>query len=191
MLLAAADIGIDPKSFALQTTVSVPRPNKPQLTLVVHPPSLATSHLHSQVTLEGAETGNAHLNSASSTSKETPMANVNETLEALMQIDGAGAMCLVDANSGMVLGKAGGGVNLDVAAAGNTEVVRAKLKTMKALGITGSIEDILITLDTQYHIIRLIPHKPGLFLYAVLDKAKSNLAMARYKIMDLEKSLAV
>jgi hypothetical protein len=68
---------------------------------------------------------------------------------------------------------------------------RAKLKTMKALGITGSIEDILITLDTQYHIIRLIPHKPGLFIYAVLDKSKSNLAMARYKIMDVEKALVV
>ena len=102
-------------------------------------------------------------------------------------------MCaaLVDSGSGMLLGSAGSGLDLELAAAGNTEVVRAKLKTMKSLGLQDSIDDILITLGSQYHIIRPVALKEGLFLYLVLDKAKGNLALARYKLTDIERSLKV
>ena len=91
----------------------------------------------------------------------------------------------------MLLAKAGGGVNLEVAAAGNTEVIKAKMKTMAALGIKDSIEDILITLGTQYHVLRPLSVKHGLFLYVVLDKAKANLAMARFKLLDIEKGMTI
>ena len=117
------------------------------------------------------------------------MANVSESMATLLTIDGAKAVAVVDSKSGMVLGKEGSGVNLDVAAAGNTEVVRAKQKTMQAQGIKGNIEDILITLDDQYHVIRPIADKDGIFIYLVLDKAKSNLAMARYKVQEVEQML--
>lgn len=114
------------------------------------------------------------------------MANVNEALKKLLEQDGAMVSALVDANSGMMLGSAGSGVDLEVAAAGNTEVVRAKMKTMKALGLSDKIEDMLITLGKQYHIIRPVAAKPGLFIYYVLDKSKSNLAMARRACADIE-----
>lgn len=119
------------------------------------------------------------------------MANVPQTLEQLMSIDGATAAAVVDSNSGMVLGKIGGGVDLDVAGAGNTEVMRAKLKTMKSLGLKDNIEDILITLGKQYHIIRPLVEKPGVFVYLVLDKSKSNLALARIKTAELETAMAI
>jgi len=119
------------------------------------------------------------------------VANLNETLNSLMQIDGAMCAALVDSNSGMMLGSAGTGVDLELAAAGNTEVVRSKLKVMKSLGLSDAIEDILITLGKQYHIIRPLSKKPGLFIYVVLDKAKSNLAMARIKTQEVESELAI
>ena len=117
------------------------------------------------------------------------MGNLAQSLEELLQIDGALAVAVVDSNSGMVLGKAGGGIDLDVAGAGNTEVVRAKMKTMKSLGLKDAIEDILITLTKQYHIIRPLESNQKLFLYVVLDRSKSNLAMARHELRTFEKGV--
>lgn len=107
------------------------------------------------------------------------MANIKQTMDELMRCDGAMCAALVDYNSGMILGQDGSGVDLELAAAGNTELVRAKLKTMRSLGLEDTIEDILITLSKQYHILRPSTHHEGLFLYLVLDKAKANLALAR------------
>lgn len=119
------------------------------------------------------------------------MATINQSMEMLLSSDGALCAALVDSSSGMILGQIGSGVDLEVAAAGNTEVVRAKLKTMRSLGLNDVIEDILITLGKQYHIIRPMARKEGLFIYLVLDKAKSNLALARRKVQEVEKDLMV
>jgi hypothetical protein len=121
------------------------------------------------------------------------MATAKETLPKLMEIEGCIGTCIVDSNSGMMLGAAGGGgtVNLEVAAAGNTEVVRAKRKTMKSLNLADTIEDILITLGKQYHVIRPVAASDALFIYVVLDKQKSNLAMARHQVGAVEKDLQI
>ncbi|RYX82770.1 hypothetical protein EON83_17545 [bacterium] len=121
------------------------------------------------------------------------MANVKVTLDELMKIDGALAAAIVDTESGMSLGDAGGSatLNLDVAAAGNSEVVKSKLKVMNNLGIKGFIHDILITLDDQYHLIRPLSSAKTLFIYLVLNKSNSNLAMARHKLATIEKELEI
>src|SRR5687767_2714633 len=101
------------------------------------------------------------------------MAGMDVSLKEMMTIDGALGAVVVDYNSGMALGMLGGSKELDlqVAAAGNTEVVKSKLRTMDTLGLNDTIEDILITLGTQYHIIRPMRGRSGkgLFLYMALD----------------------
>lgn len=120
------------------------------------------------------------------------MANAKESLPKLLEIEGALGACIVDSNSGMMLGALGGnGIDLEVAAAGNTEVVRAKRKTMKALNLQDQIEDMLITLGRAYHLIRPLASNDALFVYLVLDKNKANLAMARHQLRDVEKNLVV
>ena len=122
------------------------------------------------------------------------MSNIETILKEAMQIDGAIGVALVDYTSGMTLGQSGGNIlNLDVAAAGNTEVVRAKLRTMEALGLRDGIEDILITLSSQYHLIRLLHGQAGagLFLYLALNKNQANLALARHKLANLERQIEI
>ena len=117
-------------------------------------------------------------------------------LKEAMTIAGALGASLVDYDSGMTPGSRGGtdaGLDLEVAAAGNTEVVRAKMRTMQALGLNETIEDMLITLDTQYHLIRLVtsPTGKGLFFYLALAKDQANLAMARRQLQSIETQLAL
>ncbi len=119
------------------------------------------------------------------------MANIKQSLDDLLSADGAMCCAIVDSSSGMMLGSAGSGVDLEVAAAGNTEVVRAKLKTMRQLGLNDVIDDILITLGKQYHIIRPVSRKEGVFVYFVIDKNKGNLALARRKVQEVERELVV
>ena len=119
------------------------------------------------------------------------MANIDASLKELLEINGAVGCCIVDYTSGMSLGASGSGVDLELAAAGNSQVVKAKMDTMKSLGIKGGIEDILITLDSQLHIIRPAVKHAGLFIYLVLDKSKANLALARRKVQDVDNNLAV
>ncbi|MDB4943200.1 MAG: Response regulator containing CheY-like receiver domain and AraC-type DNA-binding domain protein [Labilithrix sp.] len=122
---------------------------------------------------------------------EFPM-NIKDSLAKLNQIDGFVGAALVDAESGMLLGQeGGGGLNLEVAAAGNTEVVRAKRKTMNNLALKDGIEDILITLTKQYHMIRPLRTRSTLFFYVALDRQRANLAMARMTLADVEKDLQV
>jgi hypothetical protein len=121
--------------------------------------------------------------------KENEMATIKQTMDELLSLDGAMCAAIVDSTSGMMLGSGGSGVDLEVAAAGNTEVVRSKLKVMRALGLNDVIEDILITLGRQYHIIRPSSRKEGVFIYFVLDKQKANLAMARRKAADVDRDM--
>lgn len=117
--------------------------------------------------------------------------NYDKTVSELLNVDGALAAAVVDYSSGMLL--AGGGtssIDLEIAAAGNTEVMRAKMKTMGMLGLKDNIEDILITLGKQYHLLRPLAKQDGLFLYSVLDRSKSNLALARRSLVDAERNLA-
>ena len=117
------------------------------------------------------------------------MSNLNECLDDLMTLDGAICAAVVDYNSGMLLGSTSSGIDMELAAAGNTEVMRAKVKTMKALGLEDKIEDVLITLGKQYHILRPSEKNVGLFVYYVLDSTRANLALARRKVNDVEAKL--
>ena len=122
--------------------------------------------------------------------------NMETALKEALSIAGAVGVAVVDYESGMALGTLGGGdwLDLDTAAAGNTEVVRSKLRVISALRLNDEIEDILITLGRQYHLIRLLrsdKHNSALFLYLVLDRERANLALARHYLKNIESELVV
>ena len=105
---------------------------------------------------------------------------LSEVLEKI-SADASGfiAASLVDLDSGMTLAVRSVRTDFDLTAASayNSELVKQKLKIMRTLGLSGSIEDMMITLQDQIHVIKLVG--PSTFLYLAVDKKQSNLAIVR------------
>ncbi len=119
--------------------------------------------------------------------------DVTASLLEALAIEGAIGSSLVDLETGLSLGSVGDatGIDSEMLSSGNSRVVRAKKEVMKRLGLQDQIEDILITLGHQYHLIRPLTKDPNLFLYLVLDRCKSNLAFARHQLSCIERDLAI
>lgn len=121
--------------------------------------------------------------------------SIDAVLKEAMSLEGAIGVALVDYSSGMTLGEVSASKELDltVAAAGNTEVVRAKMRTMDMLKMSDTIEDILISLGRQYHLIRPLTSRSGagLFVYLALDRSRANLALARHQLRALADNVEI
>ncbi|MBX7098135.1 MAG: hypothetical protein K1X89_10510 [Myxococcaceae bacterium] len=94
-------------------------------------------------------------------------------------IPGFIAASLVDLDSGMTLGLKSLRPDFDLAAASayNSEMVKQKLKIMKSLNLKTHLEDMLLTLGDQIHLIKMVGQ--GTFLYLAADRAGANLAIVR------------
>lgn len=122
--------------------------------------------------------------------KELPMAQTD--ISDLSEINGFIGACLVDSETGLMMASEGGGqMDLEAASAANTEVVKAKLAAIEMLGLKDSIDDILITLGKQYHLIRPLEKTPTVFMYVALDKKTANLGMARVQVKKVEKTVSM
>jgi predicted regulator of Ras-like GTPase activity (Roadblock/LC7/MglB family) len=112
--------------------------------------------------------------------------SLEAVLQKLLSFDGALCVAVVDSESGMILGKAGADSNIDLAAAGASTILRARLASTRALGTNEKIDDVLISLTSQVQIIHPLPSNPSIFTYLIGDKAKASLAMARYKATEAD-----
>lgn len=120
-------------------------------------------------------------------------ARIQRTLTQLMQIEGLIGCCIADTSTGMVLGQEreadADDLNLDLAAATATEVLKAHRRASRDMGCGDRIDEVIVTHGRRHQVIRTVAAHAELFVLAVLDKQRTNLALARFKIMDAEKSL--
>lgn len=121
------------------------------------------------------------------------MAEVEKLLDVLANLDGALGAAVVDVKNGMILNSIGSaGLDIEIAAAGITDVLRANMKMLRLTAADSDhIEDILITQEKQYHIIRPVRAVDGIFVYTILDKRTGNLALARRKVMEVEGAIVI
>lgn len=107
----------------------------------------------------------------------------NETTEVFetfaSDIPGFIAASLVDIDSGMTLAVKSTRTEFDlaVASAYNSELVKQKLKIMKALNLKTNLEDMILTLGDQIHFIKIL--SPTMFIYLAADRSSSNIAIVR------------
>jgi predicted regulator of Ras-like GTPase activity (Roadblock/LC7/MglB family) len=117
---------------------------------------------------------------------------VSTDISATHDIAGFIGACLVDSDSGLMLASEGGGkIDMEAAAALNTQVIKAKMQAIDVLGLNDEIEDILVTMGKQLHMIRPLEKAPSVFLYVALDKKAANLGMARMQVKKIESGLSL
>jgi predicted regulator of Ras-like GTPase activity (Roadblock/LC7/MglB family) len=115
------------------------------------------------------------------------MANEKTLLEFFGKIEndvnGVIAAAVVDLESGMTLAAKTNRQEFDLAAASayNSELVKQKMKIMRTLNLKSSLEDMLITLSDQFHLIKFLPGGTS-FLYLATDRSGTNLAILRNSV---------
>jgi hypothetical protein len=98
------------------------------------------------------------------------------------EVPGFIAASLVDLDSGMTLAVKSARPDFDLAAASafNSEIVKQKHKTIRALGLNSILEDILLTLSDQLHLIKMVGNSS--FIYLAAERATTNLAIMRTSV---------
>ena len=108
---------------------------------------------------------------------------------AIANLNGFIGACLIDSETGTLLARTQC-EELDVGAdTFSTEKVNAKLKAVKDLGLGIVLEDIVITLESQYHLIRRLKSATDVFIYLVVDRNASNLGLAKFTLQTTEESI--
>ncbi|MDK4679982.1 hypothetical protein [Kingella negevensis] len=118
--------------------------------------------------------------------------NLQKMTEGLVTLKGAIAAAIVDYESGMLMASANNdpSYDLEVVAGRGSEVIRAKRRIMDRLAMDDEINDILITLTTQYHLMCPSKKYKHMFIYLAVDRKEANLSRCRQAIFALEKQLA-
>jgi hypothetical protein len=106
-------------------------------------------------------------------------------------ISGFIAVSVTEVETGMSYSSLSLDPNFDpeLASAYNLEVVKAKMKAIKALGLNQKINDILITLTNQLHIID-VSDDEKYFIYLAVDSTKANLGMTRAVLAKFKKDIS-
>ena len=113
-------------------------------------------------------------------------------LDELTVLDGLIFVALVEGQTGLVRASPARGPDIDRAALAASEIWKTHRRTLRQLGHSrpgDPLEEILVTAGSRYHILRTLRAHPDLFILAVLDKLRSNLAMTRYRIMEAQQVL--
>jgi hypothetical protein len=115
------------------------------------------------------------------------MANEKALLDFFSKIEGdvngVIATAAVDLESGMTLAAKTNRPEFDLAAASayNSELVKQKMKIMRTLSLKSTLEDMLITLSDQFHLIKFLPGGTS-FLYLAAERSYTNLAILRISV---------
>ncbi len=179
MALAAGELDSQIEERLGSVKVESRRRSNPRTSLVVPTRGRARSRPASDPAEAASEaTPAAETPSDEIASFEFDTEQVDETLAALQdELESVMGVALVDSDSGMALCTLGSGIDFQLAAAGQAEVYAAQIEVMKALDLDATVEDLLVTLDQQFHLLR--PVGQAVFLYVAIDRARGNLAMAR------------
>jgi predicted regulator of Ras-like GTPase activity (Roadblock/LC7/MglB family) len=119
-------------------------------------------------------------------------ARAKQALADMLTLDGLLGCAVVDGTTGLVLARElreDQPVDMDLAAAACAQVLRAHRLAARSMGLSENTEEVMTSAGPRQQVLRTVSHFPELFLVVLLDKQRTNLALARFKLMEVERSL--
>ena len=109
-------------------------------------------------------------------------------LAPIADVEGFRLACLIDASTGMILASLQNqdDIALLAAAAGAADIASVLALLNGRLATGESFEDVMVTFSNSFYMVNLVRNDqdPQLLLLVVLDRLRTNLAMARRAIRD-------
>ena len=68
-------------------------------------------------------------------------------------------------------------------------MLSAQRHAARSMGLPQPIDEVITTAGPRHQLLRMLPRHPELFLLVLLDKYRTNLALARFQVRDLERAL--
>jgi predicted regulator of Ras-like GTPase activity (Roadblock/LC7/MglB family) len=116
-----------------------------------------------------------------------------QALSSLLKLDGLIGCALVDASTGLVLAhetRDDHPVDMELAAAATAQVLRAHRDSARSMGLTDGIDEVITTAGARNVLVRALQRHAELFIVALFEKHRTNLALARFQLLEVERSLA-
>ena len=122
-----------------------------------------------------------------------------QALAGMLGLDGLLGCAVVDAGTGLVLARESREprralqpempVDMDLAAAASAQVLRTHRQAARQMGLPDAVEELMTSAGPRQQVIRAVARHPELFLVALLEKHRTNLALARFQLMEAERAL--
>ena len=116
-----------------------------------------------------------------------------EALAGMLRLDGLLGCAIVDATTGLVIARElreDQPVDIELAAAACAQVLRTHRQAARNMGMNEPVEEIITTAGSRHQLMRPLARHPDLCLVALLDKHRTNLALARFQLIEVERALA-
>ena len=113
-------------------------------------------------------------------------------LAPLLRLEGLLGCALVDGSGRVVAHQKRDDQTLDMEAAALacTQLLQAHRSAAAAVGLSETIDEIITTSGPRHLLLRALPRHADLFVVALLDKHRTNLALARFQLLEVERDLA-
>ncbi len=119
-------------------------------------------------------------------------ASAARALADMLPLEGMLGCAAVDATTGLVLARElreDQPVDVDVIGAACAQILREHRQSSSAMGLGGPVEEIMTSTGARQMVMRVISRYPDVFVVCLLDRQRTNLPLARYKLMELDKAL--
>ena len=116
----------------------------------------------------------------------------SRVIAGMLALEGMLGCAVVDSTTGLVLARESRShalIDMDLAGAACAQVLRSHRHAARGMGMAEQVDEIIISAGSRQQVIRTVSKLPELFLVVLLDRQHTNLALARYQLMELERGL--